>query len=714
MPRHMRTFFHISDHGRLLNQPIDPSRVVTHTKYGIWDYYQEEHPDAGRITYGTDVQEGIPYITRAVRDVFVIPGCKLQVCIYAAAELAASLVPALSVWFQGQMLLMMEKAVETGEIDKPMFLLAFSGHASCSLITNLLDRVKDRAQNNINKKIQRNQALRAFAIWARIDLPTSERPDIMNELLTTSNSEMFGQTVLWGGVGTVVHLLGTGARVSTQVAVLWNVLRGQTDLAYMGIATILSELLTRLWPYFRFSSYNDVAWVVKTDNQDYLKIAGWKATVQSQKHRKEIVAGDLAEFAISEYTSASDRLGDGYRDFMEIQRTVGFHAGSGSAFWTHFQNGFSYLPQLAFAIRAMQNPSRMAELLATLHLIQSSAAGLAMSVQSLVGKTMSLGDEVYGLKKTYEPGIKNLVVDGKEPFVVDPHQGNMGIELEFRNVSFKYPSADKYALKDVSFKLLPGQLCVIVGSNGAGKSTILKLLVRLYDPMEGAIFFGGRDIRTLKMSDLRRATSVLFQDYTHFPLSIRDNIALGDPTGAHSDAAVRRAAELGGATKIIESLPEKYNTYLGFNNSQLATGPPDGSLTRSGKIFDTAAVVARAGLRRSVTQLSGGQMQRLAVARTFMRSVVREDARVGLLLFDEPSASLDPIAEHDLFDRLRELRGSKTMVFSSHRFGKLTRHADLILYMDGCGIIEAGTHEALLEKDGNYARLWKLQVQAFA
>jgi len=105
-------------------------------------------------------------------------------------------------------------------------------------------------------------------------------------------------------------------------------------------------------------------------------------------------------------------------------------------------------------------------------------------------------------------------------------------------------------------------------------------------------------------------------------------------------------------------------------------------------------------------------MQRIALSRTFMRSLISEGG-VGLLLFDEPSASLDPTAEHDLFERLRQLRGNKTMIFSSHRFGNLTRHADVILYMNDSVIVEEGTHSELLKKQGDYARIWMLQAQAF-
>ncbi|OSX68118.1 hypothetical protein POSPLADRAFT_1038318 [Postia placenta MAD-698-R-SB12] len=106
-------------------------------------------------------------------------------------------------------------------------------------------------------------------------------------------------------------------------------------------------------------------------------------------------------------------------------------------------------------------------------------------------------------------------------------------------------------------------------------------------------------------------------------------------------------------------------------------------------------------------------MQRLAVARTLMRSIVSEESLIGLLLFDEPSASLDPTAEHELFARLRELRGGRTMLFSSHRFGNLTKHADMILFMNGSSIAETGTHDQLLQRDGEYAKVWKLQAQAF-
>ncbi|KAG2028536.1 P-loop containing nucleoside triphosphate hydrolase protein [Suillus americanus] len=263
-----------------------------------------------------------------------------------------------------------------------------------------------------------------------------------------------------------------------------------------------------------------------------------------------------------------------------------------------------------------------------------------------------------------------------------------------RNVSFRYPGAEKYALHNVSFTIGAGQLCVIVGVNGSGKSTVLKLISRIYDPTEGTIFIDNSDIKTLRLADLRAAMSILFQDYTHFPLSISENIGLGNPALAHDYDKVREAARLGGAEHFIDELPDGFDTYLDRPVKDYYAGLPEGTTTLFGRSV-------------SVFDYSNS-------SRTFMRSLVSEtESSAGMLLFDEPSASLDPTAEHDLFERLRNLRGNKTMIFSSHRFGNLTRYADLILYMDESVIQEEGTHDDLLKRGGEYARIWNLQAKAF-
>lgn len=306
--------------------------------------------------------------------------------------------------------------------------------------------------------------------------------------------------------------------------------------------------------------------------------------------------------------------------------------------------------------------------------------------------------------------IKNKVVDGSEPFPEDRQSLRSGISIEFRNVSFQYPDAERYALRNVSFKIRAGQLCIIVGTNGSGKSTILNLISRIYDPTEGTILIDNRDIKTLKLADLRTAMSILFQDFRHFPLSIRENIGFGNIKLAHDNDKIREAARLGGAEEFIDELLDGFDSYLDRPVKNYYASLNEGSIMTSGRRVDFSALK---DLPADHLGLSGGQKQRLAVSRTFMRSLASEtEPSAGILLFDEPSASLDPLAEHDLFERLRKLRGNKTMIFSTHRFGNLTKHADLILYMDQC-VQEQGTHDELMSQGGEYARMWNLQANAF-
>ncbi|KAH9180369.1 P-loop containing nucleoside triphosphate hydrolase protein [Lactarius sanguifluus] len=321
--------------------------------------------------------------------------------------------------------------------------------------------------------------------------------------------------------------------------------------------------------------------------------------------------------------------------------------------------------------------------------LQSSSTFM-MRIHEILQDVESISTRLSSLRKLFEAeNIANKDADGTIPFPENAQSIGDGISLEFRNVSFRYPGSERYALRGVSFRVLAGQLCVIVGSNGSGKSTILKLAARIFDPIEGSILIDGHDINTLRLADIRRAMAILFQDSTLFPLSIRDNIAMGNPRRARDNAAIEEAARLGGARPV----------------SDIYSGSPDG----------TGALLSQKFIGDTTNQeLSGGQTQRLAVARTFMRSSTMEQ-EVGLLMFDEPSASLDPTAEHGTIDiRPVSLRGNKTMIFSTHRFGNLTRHADLILYMNDSAIVETGTHEGLLKHEGSdYGRLWRMQAEAF-
>ncbi|MBL8950059.1 MAG: ABC transporter ATP-binding protein [Myxococcaceae bacterium] len=246
--------------------------------------------------------------------------------------------------------------------------------------------------------------------------------------------------------------------------------------------------------------------------------------------------------------------------------------------------------------------------------------------------------------------------------------------LVLEGVSFRYPGKEKWALRDLSLTLAPGEKLGLVGENGAGKSTLIKLLLRLYDPTEGRITYGGVDLRELDPADLRRRFGAVFQDFVRYQFPVFENIGLGEPARLSDRPAIEAAAEAGGATELVKSLPRGLDTTLG-------------------SWFDDAQ------------DLSAGQWQKLAVARAFMR-----DAEV--LILDEPTASIDAEAEFALFERFQRLAKERTAVIISHRFSTV-RLADQIAVLEGGRLVELGSHAALVEKGGRYAALFELQARGY-
>ncbi|KAH8116737.1 P-loop containing nucleoside triphosphate hydrolase protein [Phellopilus nigrolimitatus] len=308
------------------------------------------------------------------------------------------------------------------------------------------------------------------------------------------------------------------------------------------------------------------------------------------------------------------------------------------------------------------------------------------------------------IKGIYEhANIENVIKDGQEAYPLETNlveNGAHGAQIEFCNVSFAYPGTCKDALTDVSFTIKPGQLAVIVGTNGSGKSSLVKLFNRLYDPSAGRVLLDGRPLTEYRLADVRAATAMLRQDHAVYPLSLHENVALGLPGHAASEDDVWEAARQGGAAGFVEKLEKGMDTVL--HPVHLAgTYFPKETVPELKALLDN---------KEKTTDVSGGESQRLAASRTFMRL---SGGNIRFLAADEPTSALDPEGELELFSRLRALRGGKTVVFVTHRFGHLTRYADVILCMKEGRLVEQGTHEELLAKGGEYFRLHNVQAQAF-
>jgi ATP-binding cassette subfamily B protein len=226
----------------------------------------------------------------------------------------------------------------------------------------------------------------------------------------------------------------------------------------------------------------------------------------------------------------------------------------------------------------------------------------------------------------------------------------------------------------VSFEVRPGEQVALVGENGSGKTTLVKLLCRLYDPSEGAIRIGGVDLRELRMADLRSELGVVFQDYTRYQLSARDNIWIGNVLLPPDSPRIEEAARRTGADSIIHSLKYGYDTMLG-------------------RQFEQGA------------ELSLGQWQKLALARAFVRDS-------PILVLDEPTAALDPRAEAEEIDQFQHLAEGRIALLISHRLSTV-RNADRIIVLMNGAIAESGGHDQLLEQGGLYARLYETQARSY-
>ncbi|EJD04434.1 P-loop containing nucleoside triphosphate hydrolase protein [Fomitiporia mediterranea MF3/22] len=641
-----------------------------------------------------------------LKDLGSLKNCWLVLCVYSTCTVILSLLPAITLWYSGQMIKIVESAVQTRSVDKAVLIRVAVGRMAVAVVKRLINHVKSRTMLILDQRIKAHYGGHIFEAYARLDLPTFEDPIVRRQLEGAAGGRT---SVAWDTVQMLANTVSHVIQLVSQVSVLLNVLRGHQDGTLIALLSFISPLLQ----WMRFQQYIfRGAWAATCRNDDYIRIQGLKRMVTSPAHRKEIVAGNLSDRLIKEFYVSLQGVGDDGGEFYELRRKHFLRDRLTSL--SLLSEPLKEMPQIVFALRAVQYPASIPVTLASLHLIQSTVSSFSHSLLSFFDEFGSVADHLDSIRKLYGIGnIRLKVVDGTEPYPENAQEINSGISVEFRHVSFKYPGSDVFALNDVSFKIDRGQLCVIVGTNGSGKSTILKLLNRLYDPYEGEILIDGKNIKTLRLKDLRHAIAVLFQDYSHFPLSIKDNIGLGDPYSPYDEHRIEQSAKAGGAYDFVEKLPDGFDAYLERPVPDHYSALPEGTKTLFGRTLDHNRVrrAGEMGVAES-SSLSGGQMQRLAVCRTFMRSVA-EDSGVGLLLFDEPSASLDPQAEHDLFERLRALRGNKTMIFSSHRFGNLTRHADVILYMKDSVVEEVGTHDSLLRQGGGYASIYNLQAKAF-
>jgi len=428
-------------------------------------------------------------------------------------------------------------------------------------------------------------------------------------------------------------------------------------------AWLILLLLVAIVPAFLGESYFNNKSYALTRGQtperrelDYMRYLG-----ASDETAKEVKLFNLSGFLIDRFKMLSNKFYDDNKK-LSVKR-----ASWGTLFALLGSLGY-YAAYVVMIIKTVEG----ALTVGTLTFLAGSFRQLRSLLEGILSRFTSVSQGAIYLRDFFDffeiqPKIK--AASKPVPF---PNPIRHGITFE--NVGFKYHNSDQWANRHLSFTLHAGEKLALVGENGAGKTTLVKLMARLYDPVEGRILLDGVDLREYDIMDLRKNTGIIFQDYLRYQLSFAQNIAVGNIDEQDNRPLIKMSAEKSLANLLADRLPQKYDQALGrrFNNG---------------------------------IELSGGEWQKVALARAYMKEA-------QILILDEPTSALDARAEYSVFQRFAELSKGKTAVLISHRFSTV-RMADRILVLDKGQIIEMGSHEELINKNGHYAELFLLQAKGY-
>ena len=386
---------------------------------------------------------------------------------------------------------------------------------------------------------------------------------------------------------------------------------------------------------------------------EYLRVLGG-----SKESAKELKLFGLSKYLVGRYTALSDEL---HRQMVALQKrklllgtllavlgTVGYY---GTYAYVVYETVIGVLT------------------LGTLTFLAGAIAGASTNIQAVFTTFSSIADQALFLTDLLEFfSVKPKIIVKPDALPV-PRPICKG--FEFKGVSFCYPGNPRPVLSNINFRLEPSERIALVGENGQGKTTIVKLLARLYDVSSGQILLDGVDLREYDIEDLWREIGVIFQDFMRYEMTAAENIAIGRIEDVNNEFRIRSAAHKSLADHVIHQLPRRYDQVLGSRF--------EGSI-----------------------ELSGGQWQKIALGRAYIR-----DAQ--LLILDEPTASLDARSEHEVFQRFAELTANKMSLLISHRFSTV-RMADRILVLESGRIAEQGSHLELMRSAGRYAEMFELQA----
>jgi ATP-binding cassette subfamily B protein len=579
---------------------------------------------------------------------FVWESGRAVVVFGVVSRVLASLLPVALFWVSKLIIDTIVRLVTTHQPvgDRLWWLVAVEFAIAVSIA--LLGRAIDYSDSLLAGKYMRYISIRVMEHAASLDLLAYEDP-VFYDRLERARVQATDRLYMIQAIGRLIQQVITTITLSISIMLFspWLLLLlvigvipafvGETHFAFLGYAKNFRQTPLRR-------------------QLDYLRILGG-----SKEAAKELKLFGLKDFLTGKFTRLSDQV---YEEDIALARTkvvagsvlsaigtAGYYTAYIYAVWRTVTGVFT-LGTLTFLANAIRDASsNLQQTFSTL----STIADQALFLTDLIA--------FFDMKPT---------IRSKPNALPAPRPILRG--FEFRNVSFQYPGASRLVLNGLNFHLRPEERVALIGENGEGKTTIVKLLCRLYDPVEGEILLDGVDLREYDLEDLYKEIGVIFQDYMRYEMTARENIAVGRIEEIDNLPLLRQSAEKSMADEVVAKLPSRYDQMLGRRFEQ--------------------------GL-----DLSGGEWQKVALARAYLR-----DAQ--LLILDEPTSALDARSEYEVFQRFAELTAGKMAVFISHRFSTV-RMADRIVVLENGRIAEQGDHESLTHLGGRYAEMFELQAASY-
>jgi ATP-binding cassette subfamily B protein len=579
---------------------------------------------------------------------FVWESGRLVVVLGLVSRIIASILPPALFWVSKFIIDTIFRIVTTHQPITNRLWWLVAAEFALAVSTGLVGRLIDYLDALLAGRYMNHISVRVMEHASSLDLLAYEDP-VFYDRLERARVQATDRLYMIQAIGRLIQQVITTITLSVSIIVFspWLLLLlivgvipafvGETHFAFLGYAKNFRQTPIRR-------------------QLDYLRVLGG-----SKEAAKELKLFGLRDFLTGRFKALSDQV---YHEDIALARrkviagsglsmigTAGYYTAYVYAVWQTVTGVFSFgtLTLLANAIR--EASSNLQQTFSTL----STIADQALFLTDLIA--------FFEMKPT---------IRSKANALPAPRPIQRG--FEFRNVSFRYPGSSRLVLNGLNFHLRPGERVALIGENGEGKTTIVKLLTRLYDPAEGQVLLDGVDLREYDLDDLYSEIGVIFQDFMRYEMTARENIAVGRIDRMNDLELLHESARKSMAADVLRKLPAGLEQMLG-------------------RRFDGGV------------DLSGGEWQKVALARAYLR-----DAQV--LILDEPTSALDARSEYEVFKRFAELTTEKMALFISHRFSTV-RMADRIVVLENGRIAEEGDHDTLTSLGGRYAEMFELQAASY-